>query len=188
MSTQEVAAFFCVSRRLIQKMIKEGKIDAVGGEVGIEAAVEEESDKDRSWYQVDREEVKRLVEDLPPLLPLKALRKIQGRHHKTQLEKRLYERAVEAERRLWEGRAKRWRETLKRSVYGDVELLLDERTTVMEWGYIAQDGVPISVSLDPCPLCNQRMDVPPKSTARERAAVLRSHLLATHPLEEPLAQ
>ena len=58
----------------------------------------------------------------------------------------------------------------------------------MEWGYIAQNGVPISVSLDPCPHCNQRMDVPPKSTARERATVLRSHLLATHPLEEPLAQ
>ena len=184
-STAELAAFFAISQRFMQKEIKERikkkKIHAEGGRG-------RRSRWDWSNYLVPREEVERLVEDLPPLLPLKALRKIQDRHPKTRIERRLCQRAVESERRLWEGRARQRWERVKRSVYEDVELLLDERTTVMEWGYIARSGVWILVSLDPCPLCDQRMDVSPKSTAREQATVLRPHLLSTHPLEEPLAQ
>ena len=173
-STKEVAGFLCVSQSFIRKKIEEQIIIAAGGRRGHRL-------DNRSDYRVHREEVMRLVEDLPPLLPLKALEKLQARHPESPVERRLSERAAESETKLWEERRRRYWEHRKLRIYRKVELLLDERTAVETWGYIGEDGVPNIVSLRECPLCGERMELPPGSTATQRATILQSHLLSSHP-------
>ena len=184
-STGAVAGLFHVSVSFIRKKIESGEIRVF--------------DRGAEWshHRIRLEEVERLIGGLQ--LPRKSLIKIsllygagrratdgaQGLRAQGELRTRLGERADELLSpylRALEEKAERARAQEKRAVYEEVELLLDERTTVRHGLYVAGDGIWTSVSLDHCRLCGERMDLPLDATIRDSAKALRQHLLSAHPI------